>query len=74
MSATKTYVANRDVVQTVLHALGLEKGEYMTGRVLHEVFQKPQPELEAVSKGKGYVYGYHPLLSTCAILLSVLYY
>ena len=42
MSASKKYVANRDVVQTTLHALGLKEGEYMTGRVLHEVFQEPQ--------------------------------
>ena len=39
MSAGQNYVANRDVVQTVLHALGLEKGRYMTGRVLQEVFE-----------------------------------
>lgn len=38
MSANKNYVANRDVVQTVLYALGLEKGQYMTGRVLYEIF------------------------------------
>lgn len=38
MSASQSYVANRDVVQTALYALGLEKGRYMTGKVLHEAF------------------------------------
>jgi hypothetical protein len=70
MSATKTYVANRDVVQTALHALGLEKGQYMTGKVLHEVFK--EPEVAAVSKAR-FINGFQQLLFMC-VLLSFPYY
>ncbi|XP_028399265.1 uncharacterized protein LOC114522719 [Dendronephthya gigantea] len=69
MSARKTYVANRDVVQTALHALGLEKGEYMTGRVLHEVFT--ESKMAAVNKARRFVSGFHILV--IAVLSCTLY-
>ena len=69
MSARKTYVANRDVVQTALHALGLEKGDYMTGRVLHEVFAKPK--MPAVDKARRFVSGFQTLF--IAVLLCAFY-
>ena len=36
----KTLITNRDLVVTALNALGLNKGEYMTGRVLEEAYGK----------------------------------
>ena len=71
MSASKAYVANRDVVQTALHALGLEKGQYMTGRVLHEVFDEPQVAA-AVGKAAS-INGFPQLLSICVSLCVLIY-
>ena len=71
MSASKRYVANRDVVQTTLHALGLKKGQYMTGRVLNEAFDEPQ--VAVTSKARRYMNRFHQSLLVC-VLLCVLNY
>jgi hypothetical protein len=70
MSADKLYVANRDVVQTTLHALGLKKGQYMTGKVLHEIYQEPQ--VEAVGKAS-LINSFPYLLSMFVFLFYVIY-
>jgi hypothetical protein len=64
------YVANRDVVQTTLHALGLKKGQYMTGKVLHEIYQEPQ--VEAVGKAS-LINSFPYLLSMFVFLCHVIY-
>jgi hypothetical protein len=64
------YVANRDVVQTTLHALGLKKGQYMTGKVLHEIYKEPQ--VEAVGKAS-LINSFPYLLSMFVFLCYVIY-
>ena len=63
------YVANRDVVQTALHALGLKKGQYMTGKVLHEVFES---QLAAVGKAS-IINSFSYLLSLFVLLCRIIY-
>ena len=36
----QTFVSNRDLAITAMNALGLNKGEYMTGRILEEAYEK----------------------------------
>ncbi|XP_046847209.1 uncharacterized protein LOC124440816 isoform X1 [Xenia sp. Carnegie-2017] len=68
MTANRNYVANRDVVQTALHALGLRKGRYMTGKVLTEAFEETPP---VVNKTIGVWRGMGPLCLICYIMLHL---
>lgn len=48
----KSYVSNRDLAPTALNALGLQKGKYMTGRILEEAYQKDACPGDKAGKAK----------------------
>lgn len=48
---SQKFVSNRDLAATALNALGLDKGQYMTGRILEEAYKKSTCHMN-LSKGE----------------------